>query len=179
MSLHLYLGCTCIHRCSREINICSAVFTDLNHIKPRDPHQFEVMRTVLSRSSGFFSSGWAAEVDKLTSVEAFFPLLWSIAERKDVQDEWLKWRWKGKGGIGVWVCSVASLKRCNCSRWHSSDIGNPPSWHGSRSRRVPAVLFVWVYGEPGHQICNQIYYSLSLFIYCFLLRLAILCNLCH
>lgn len=65
------------------------------------------------------------------------------------------------------VYSVASLKRCDCSRWHSSDIGNPPSWHGSQSRRVPAVLFVWVYGEPGHQVCNQIYYSLSLFIYCF------------
>lgn len=52
-----------------------------------------------------FSSGWAAEVDKLTSVEAFFsPLLWSIAERRDIQDEWLKWCWKDKGGIGVWVC---------------------------------------------------------------------------
>lgn len=66
------------------------------------------------------------------------------------------------------VYSVGSPKRCNCSRWQSSDSGKPPPWHGSPSHRVPAVLlavFVWVYGELGHQVCNQIYIlALCLFI---------------
>lgn len=78
------------------------------------------------------------------------------------------------------VYSVVSPKRCNCSRWHSSDMGKPLPWHERQSHRVPAVLlamFVWVSSEPGHQVCNQICYSLSLFIYCLLVRLAILSNL--
>lgn len=33
----------------------------------------------------------------------FSPPPLSITEGKDVQDECLKWRWKDKGGIGVWV----------------------------------------------------------------------------